>query len=210
MSSGQRVWMFALIKRQAWMFFSILLFHFHLLTFTAHFHMIKSLNHFLEVFDGIKCCCEIRSVHKWFIFQQWKKNGQNCSYGFGAWWVTERVFIGPESDHCLLLSLADWLTDWLSFSKLDWCDSGLGRCQLKTCWGCYFCWCWGWGSCWPQFVADLEAEVWSWPYDVIKLNYCSDFEQKVWSRFWSWSSCEIFKLMFGWPYKVEPWLRFWS
>ena len=56
--------------------------------------------------------------------------------------------------------LTDWLTDWLLFSKLDWCDSGLWRCQLKTCWGFYCCWCWWWGSCWQQFVADLEAEVW--------------------------------------------------
>ena len=26
------------------------------------------------------------------------------------------IFIGPESDHCLLLSLTHWLTDWLT----DW------------------------------------------------------------------------------------------
>ena len=26
---------------------------------------------------------------------------------------------------------------------------------------------------------------------VIKLNFCSDFEHKVWSRFWSWSSGKI-------------------
>ena len=75
------------------------------------------------------------------------------------------LFIGPESDHCLPLSVTDWLThwltDWLLFSKLDWCDSGLWRCQLKTCWGFYCCWCWWWGSCWQQLVADMEAEVWS-------------------------------------------------
>ena len=56
------------------------------------------------------------------------------------------VFIGPESDHWLCLSLTDWLTHWLTdsllFSKLDWCDPGVWRCQLKTCWGCYCCWCW--------------------------------------------------------------------
>ena len=54
------------------------------------------------------------------------------------------------------------------------------RCPLKTCW------CWWWGSCWQQFVADFEAEVW-----LKKLNFCSDFEHKVWSRFWSWSSGKI-------------------
>ena len=32
---------------------------------------------------------------------------------------------------------------------------------------------------------------------VIKLNFCSDFEHKVWSRFLSWSSGKILKLKFG-------------
>ena len=50
-------------------------------------------------------------------------------------------FIGPESDHCLPLSLTHWLTHWLLSNKLDWCDPGMWRCQLKTCWGCYCCWC---------------------------------------------------------------------
>ena len=54
--------------------------------------------------------------------------------------------------------LTDWLTHWLLFSTLDWCDPGMCRWQLKTC---YCCWCWLCGSCWQQFVADLDAEVWS-------------------------------------------------
>ena len=37
------------------------------------------------------------------------------------------------------------LTDWLAFSKLDWCDRSVWICLLKTCWGCY---CWWWGLCW--------------------------------------------------------------
>ena len=45
------------------------------------------------------------------------------------------IFIGPESDHWECLSV----TDWLLFSKLDWCDSGMWRWQLKTCWSCYCC-----------------------------------------------------------------------
>ena len=32
---------------------------------------------------------------------------------------------------------------------------------------------------------------------VIKLNYCSDFEHKVWSRFWSWSLGKILRLDFS-------------
>ena len=31
-------------------------------------------------------------------------------------------------------SLTHWLTDWLLFSKLDWCDPGGWGCQFKTCW----------------------------------------------------------------------------
>jgi len=55
---------------------------------------------------------------------------------------TQIIFIiGPESDHWLCLSLTHSLTDWLLFSKLDWCDPGVWRCLLKTCWGCYCCWC---------------------------------------------------------------------
>ena len=71
------------------------------------------------------------------------------------------IFIGPESDHWLCLSLTHSLTHSVTFSKLYWCDPGVRSCQLKTYWGCYCCWRWWWGSCWQQFVADLEAEVWS-------------------------------------------------
>ena len=63
-------------------------------------------------------------------------------------------FIAPESDHWQPLSV----THSVTFSRLDWCDPGLLRCQLKSCWGCY---CWWRGWCCQKFVADLEAEVWS-------------------------------------------------
>ena len=59
-------------------------------------------------------------------------------------------------------SLTDSLTHSVTLSKLYWCDPGVWRCQLKTYWGCCCCWCWLWGACWQQFVADLEAEVWSY------------------------------------------------
>ena len=49
-------------------------------------------------------------------------------------------FIGPESDHCLPLSVTDWLTDSVAFSTFDWCDPGMWRCQFKTCWCWYCCW----------------------------------------------------------------------
>ena len=55
------------------------------------------------------------------------------------------VFIGPESDHWECLSVTNSLTDSLLFSKLDWWDPYVWRCQIKTCWGCYCCWCRWWG-----------------------------------------------------------------
>ena len=50
---------------------------------------------------------------------------------------------------------------------------------------------------------------------VIKLNFCSDFEQNVWSRFWSWSSGKIWswslvgilQLMFCRGNDVESWSK---
>ena len=47
----------------------------------------------------------------------------NISFQFFIKWTQFFLFIGPESDHCLPLSLThsltDWLTDSLLFSKLD-------------------------------------------------------------------------------------------
>ena len=40
-----------------------------------------------------------------------------------------------------------WMIHSLLYSRLDWCDPGVWRCQLKTCWCCYCCRCWWWGSC---------------------------------------------------------------
>ena len=44
--------------------------------------------------------------------------------------------------HSLTDSLTHSLTHWLPYSKLDWCDPGVWRCQLKTCCGFYCCSCW--------------------------------------------------------------------
>ena len=52
---------------------------------------------------------------------------------------------------------------------------------------------------------------------VIKLNFCSDFEQfgqdfkaEVQARFWSWSLVSVLLLVFGWCYEVESRSIFWS
>ena len=42
---------------------------------------------------------------------------------------------------------------------------------------------------------------------VIKPYFCSDFQHKVWSRFWSWSSGGILELKFGQYFAADVWLR---
>ena len=42
---------------------------------------------------------------------------------------------------------------------------------------------------------------------VIKSNFWPDFDHKVWSRFWNWSSGEILKLKFSQYFAADPWLR---
>ena len=42
---------------------------------------------------------------------------------------------------------------------------------------------------------------------VIKLNFCSDFQHKVWSGVWRRSSGEILKLKFGQYFAADVWLR---
>ena len=41
-------------------------------------------------------------------------------------------------------------------------------------------------------------------------NFCLDFEHKVWWRFWSWSSCKIFKLEFGQYFAADVLQSLWS
>ena len=91
--------------------------------------------------------------------------------------------------HCALspLSLTHSLTHSLLFSRLDWCDPGVWRCQLVEVVtvadvGAEI-------RVDDSLVLNLEAEVWS-------ENFCSYFEHKVWSRFWGWSSAEILKLKY--------------
>ena len=125
------------------------------------------------------------------------------------------IFIGPESDHWLCLSLTHWLTDSLTNSclvnlidvSLACEDANSKLVEVVT-------------------VADVDNEdrvgisllqIWGWGLDI-KLNFCSDFEHKVWSRVWSWSSSEILNLKYGqyfaseawWGYEVDVWSRFWS
>ena len=66
------------------------------------------------------------------------------------------IFIEPESDHCLPLSLTNWLTHCCLVKLID-VTLACEDANSKHCW-CCCCW---WGSCWQQFVADKVAKVWS-------------------------------------------------
>ena len=61
----------------------------------------------------------------WSILHPWKSSFFSCPGQLNRW-----------PCHSLTHSLTHWLTHWLPFSKLDWRDPGVWRCQLKTCWGC--------------------------------------------------------------------------
>ena len=109
-----------------------------------------------------------------------------------------RLIIKPESD---LLSLTDWLTHWLTGVPTQNLLRLLLLLMLMI----------------RIVLATVCCRFGSWGL-VIKLNFCSDFEQKIWSRFevevqakyWGWSLVGILLPMFGWHYEVESWSRFWS
>ena len=63
--------------------------------------------------------------------------------------------------------------------RLDWCDSGCSRCQLKTCWYCRFCWCWHWRvltidwwqlTAWQQLANSFSRFVWDLQYFLAELR----------------------------------------
>ena len=72
-------------------------------------------------------------------------------------------------------------------SKLDWCDSGMQKCQLKNCWCCCSCQCCYWRGTYYWQIG-REAEVWSkyqrWTFcRFFLVKFGSDMEHRVWSRF---------------------------
>ena len=102
------------------------------------------------------------------------------------------IFIGPESDHWQCLSITHWLYCLVNLPVND------ANCLMMII----------------KVFLLLRGLV-------IKLNFCSDFEHKVWSRFWSWSLgkiCMVKRFLtrsliplhfFLWR-DADIWLRFWS
>ena len=126
--------------------------------------------------------------------------------------VVRNIFIWPESDHWQCLSLPHSLP----FCKLDWCDPGMWRWQLKICWSCY---------CYEKVVevvnvanvddedrvgnsllqilklrfghkARLLFRLWAQGLlvKILKLKFRRDFEAEVWSVFCCWCLVEVLKL----------------
>jgi len=137
---------------------------------------------------------------------------------------TKWVFIGPESDHYWLwLSVAHPLTDSCLVNFMPLNDvSCLMMSQVETL-NSYLK---QWKGCLEMLLmlmmrivlATVYCMLGSWGL-VIKPAFCSDFQYKVWSRFWSWSSgvwsifcrwcfAEVMKLNLGRDFEDEVWSRF--
>ena len=85
-------------------------------------------------------------------------------------------------------------------STLDWWDSDMQKCQLKTFWCCYSCQCcYWWGTYKRQF--GRKAEVWSRYQGRISCNF---FMLKVGADM----EHRISKLKFGQYFEAYVYLRF--
>ena len=123
------------------------------------------------------------------------------------------IGLGPASDHCLPLSLTHSLTHSVLFSKLDRCDPGKVKMPTQNLLRLFLLLM----LMMRIMLATVCYRFGSWRL-VLKLNFCSDFEHKGWSRFWSWSSGKIWSWRWSviccWcffrGYEVESWSRFWS
>ena len=106
--------------------------------------------------------------------------------------MKQRIFLSDPSP--IIGYPCHSLTHSVTFSRLDWCDPGV----------------WSYSKLVEVVTVDVYCTVvlmmrivlatvccrfGSWGL-VEKLNFCSDFKHKVWSRFWSWSSGKILKLEF--------------
>ena len=87
---------------------------------------------------------ELQEVHEKSSFQFLRMTHTNLKPTNVPGWIISSnktfslmIVIGPESGvRSLAMLVSNWLTDWRPFSKLDWCDSGTCRRQLKMCQSC--------------------------------------------------------------------------
>ena len=89
-----------------------------------------------------------------------------------------RLFIGPESDHWLPMSLTDWQTHSMTFCRLVWCEDANSKLvEVVT-------------------VADVDAEdrVGSSLLQIWRLRFG---QAVVWLVFCRWCFAEVLKLNLG-------------
>ena len=77
--------------------------------------------------------------------------GQDLDFKVDVKWNSKRRvrhICGHRIYRTRVWSMAMLVNDSLLFSKLNWSDRGVWRCQLKTGWGNYCFWCWCLETCW--------------------------------------------------------------
>ena len=105
------------------------------------------------------------------------------------------------SDPSQIITLLPCLS--VSF-KLDWCDSGMQKFQLKNCWCCCSCQCCYWRGTYYWQIG-REAEVWS---KYQRWIFCHFFLAEVWFRHGAQGLVKILKLKFGQYFEADAYLRF--
>ena len=134
---------------------------------------------------------------QWIFFDRAPSVGIRCNK------VPIHIFIGPKSDHWECLSLTHWLTNSLTecclvkLVDMKMPTQNLLRLLLLL-------------MLVMRTVLATVCCILGSRGLVINLNFCSDFEHKVWSRFCSWSSGRIFKLEFGQYFTTDVLQRLWS
>ena len=122
--------------------------------------------------------CAFCRMVVWFVVEVWVgENTEKVKVDFFTpfYVKSDSIFSGPESDHLECLSLTNSLTPWHLVNLM-----ALKLLMLRIMLATAF-----WLAFW----------LGSWRL-VIKLNFCSDFEHKGWSRFRSWSLGKISKMEF--------------
>ena len=90
--------------------------------------------------------------------------------------MSPHIFIGPESDHWQCLSLTDSLTHSCLVNLIDVtlaCEDAYSKLVDVVTVD---------DTSDEDRVGNSVLQIWKLSL-VIKLNFCSDFEHKVWSRF---------------------------
>ena len=117
-------------------------------------------------------------------------------------------------------SLTHWLTNWLLFSKLYWCDMWLGKMPTRNLLRLLLLLM----LMMRKVLTTVVCRFGSWSL-VMKLNFVQtlstrfgeEFEVKVQAKFKNWSLVsilllrlgDVMKWLFGQDFEVKVWLKCW-